>query len=303
MKHRRSWALALALTLPFAACDDSTGTGQPGSMSVMLTDAPGDFLQAVVEIERVELVGDEDGVTVLMDDPFTTDLLTLSNDVASLAEDVVIPAGTYSQLRLIIPNACIEVEGENETSTIYASSGFDACGEADGSLQLPSFDASGLKINLPEGATTVDGDAHIVLLDFDVSESFGQQAGNSGMWVMHPVIHATELDFSSSLTVELTVADTVDLGALAASLADFEARLSTEEEAVAFTDPDEDGVYTATFLFLVPGEDLEVAVGLQEGIDFDFTLDPASPVTLDILDGESVVVEFEVTSAAEIVSG
>jgi hypothetical protein len=37
----------------------------------------------------------------------------------------------------------------------------------------------------------VDDDDHLILVDFDASQSFGQAAGNSGQWVMHPVVQAT----------------------------------------------------------------------------------------------------------------
>jgi hypothetical protein len=37
----------------------------------------------------------------------------------------------------------------------------------------------------------VEEGAAAMVLDFDVSQSFGHKAGNSGKWVMHPVIHGT----------------------------------------------------------------------------------------------------------------
>ncbi len=228
--------VAVLATLPLAACDDGTGALSPGTLSLMLTDAAGDFTQAQVTIERIELVGDGEPL-VLLDAPFTTDLLTLSNDIASLTEDVTVPGGTYTQLRFIIPEACIGVEQEDESELVYASTDFDACGAADGSLQLPSYDETGLKVGLPGGSIEVDGDSRILLLDFDVSQSFGQQAGMSGSWVMNPVIIAEDISLSGGIVVELTAADGVDLAALGASLADFEARLDTETEPQPFTDP------------------------------------------------------------------
>lgn len=291
--------LTLALIVPLAACD-STSVGEPGLISLMLTDESGDFTQAYVTIQRIELVGDEDegdGV-VLLDEPYTTDLLTLSNDVADLVEDESVPAGTYSQLRLVIPEACIGVEQEDESEMIYASEGFDACGPADGALQLPSYGQSGLKIKMPGGAIEVDGDAHILVMDFDVSESFGQQAGGSGMWVMSPVIRAEYIGLTSGITVALTASESVDLDALGSSLGDFEANLDVEEEPVFFTDDDDDGVFTATFVFLTAGE-YEVGVELQEGVTaYDFTLDPTSPQTVPLGESEHATIAFEVTSAA-----
>jgi len=289
-------ALALALLLPLAACDDSTTfVGEPGTLSLLLTDELGDFTQAVVTIERIELVGDGEP-RVLLDTDFTTDLLTLSNDIATLVEYETVEAGTYSQLRFIIPEACIGVEQADKSVQVYASAGFDECGEADGSLTLPSFDETGIKVNLPGGSIVVDGDAHILLLDFVVSQSFGQQAGMSGSWVMTPVINAEDISLSGSITVELTVADDVDLDGMGASLADFQASLDTE--TVPFEDLDEDGVFTAVFLYLFPGVH-EVTVELREGVvPFDFTLDPASPENVTVSSGGEASVAFEVTAAS-----
>ena len=92
MITRRVGLLALALSLPLAGCGDALGSGEPGTLTLMLTDAAGDFTQAVVEIERIELIGEGQPV-VLRDTPFVTNLLTLSNDVATLVEDETVPGG------------------------------------------------------------------------------------------------------------------------------------------------------------------------------------------------------------------
>lgn len=289
--------LTLAAIIPLAACDDSTSVAESGFMSLMLTDEAGDFTQAQVTIERIELIG-EGGPLVLRDDPLITDLLPLSNDVAEIVEDEVVPGGTYTELRFIIPEACIGVEQEDGGEAIYASSGFEACGASDGALTLPSFAETGIKIPLPGGAVEVDGDSKILLLDFDVSQSFGQEAGTSGSWVMTPVIRADDISLSGSIVVELTAADDVDLESLDSSLADFEAEISTDAVAQPFTDEDEDGVYTVTFEYLMPDETYEVSVELQEGTSYDFTLDPESPQSVSLGSAEQGSVAFEVTAAS-----
>lgn len=290
--------LAVAAVLPLAACDDGTSVAESGFMSLMLTDEAGDFTQARVTIERIELIG-EGGPLVLRDDAITTNLLTLSNDVMSLVEDAVVPGGSYTQIRFIIPEACIGVEQEEGPDAIYASSGFDACGAADGALKLPSFAETGIKVGLPGGAVAVDGDSKILLLDFDVSQSFGQEAGMSGSWVMTPVIKADDISLSGSITVELTAADDVDLASLGASLADFQAELN-DAEPQPFTDDDDDGVYTVTFEYLLPDQSYDVSVGLREGISYDYTLDSEtpSPQSVSLVSGEQTTVVFEVASAS-----
>lgn len=64
----------------------------------------------------------------------------------------------------------------------------------DGVLQTPSFDQSGLKVNLPQGELELEGESTTWLVDFDVAESFGQEAGGSGQWVMNPVITGTAVE-------------------------------------------------------------------------------------------------------------
>jgi len=289
----------LALTTAVAACGD--GNDGPGTMSLFLTDEPGDFHQAWVEIERIELVGNaegEAGGVVLMDVPFVTDLLTLSNDVATLVEDAVVPAGNYSQLRFVIPAGCIEVEGEAQETLVYATDGFDRCGPADGALQGPSYGTSGLKISLPGGSVEVAGDSHLILVDFDVSETFGHGAGNSGQWVMDPHLVADDVSFSGSITVELTDAEASGLADVPGSPADFQARLDTEEMPLPFTDADEDGIWTATFLFLMPGSH-EASVELKEEFTYDATVELVSEsAVVDLVSGGSATVQFEVTEAA-----
>src|SRR5688500_10231317 len=103
----KKYGIALSFVAAFAlgACDSPTGD-DAGSMSLMITDAPGEFLEAVVTIERVELLRDgEDGEEengdgnriVLLDEPWTGNLLELSNDVAELTDEITVPGGSYSQ--------------------------------------------------------------------------------------------------------------------------------------------------------------------------------------------------------------
>lgn len=185
---------ALALVLTTAACDSATGL-RTGTVSLYLTDAPGDVQAAVVTIEEIYLTGSGDSSerVVLRDIPFTTDLLTLVDSTHLLLEDAEIPAGTYGQLRFVISGAYLRVEGASGGSEIYASSpsyaGLPAGAVVAGSLQMPSLARSGLKVTLPGDALVVAADGSVSLVvDFDVAQSFGKLAGGSGNWVMSPVL-------------------------------------------------------------------------------------------------------------------
>lgn len=191
---RRARLVALAaVALVLAACESSTGL-RTGRLSLLLTDAPGDIQQAVVTIDQIYLQGAEGGGRIILrDEDVTTDLLTLVDDTQTLIEGVEIPAGTYGQLRFVISGGYIAVEGEDGGSLIYASSptyaGLPEGAVVHGELVMPSFAQSGLKVNLPNDAIQIVADELVVLVvDFDVAQSFGKQAGNSGKWVMTPVL-------------------------------------------------------------------------------------------------------------------
>lgn len=287
-------ALAMVVVATLGACDDPTGD-DAGTVSLLLTDAPGDFAKAVVTIDRIELARDDDsevegddgegGAVVLMDTPYTGDLLQLANDVATLVDEAVVPGGSYSQLRFVISGGCIEVETETG-SEVYASSGYTECGAADGSLHMPSFAQSGLKVTLP-GGFQVAGDQNVLLVDFDVSQSFGRQAGASGMWVMEPVVIATEVQLTGSIDVSVTLADTVDLpGDVAVD--SFDVQIG-EEPAIDIVDG------SATFRFLVPGT-YSVRLIAPEGVSV--TTDPVLPADVDVGSGEVEELEVTITGAS-----
>lgn len=254
-------ALAPLLFLAMAACEITTDN-EFATLTVQLTDAADEQVtQAWVTITDVYLqpTSDEtdppaDRVYVLEDGEETHELLSLSNAVAFLAVGVDIPADTYEQLRLVISDGCIVV-GEGEASTVYTSSAsYDRCGDRhDGTLQMPSYGQSGLKIQLH--GLELSGDRGI-LLDFNVPESYGHQAGNSRKWVMHPVVHWVEADLTAAVIVTLSAGDGVLPLPLGHGLEDFSVTISPrsgESKDAAFTDENGDGIFEVSFRHLIPG--------------------------------------------------
>jgi hypothetical protein len=296
--------LGLAALVGVAACGDSTSpAASTGRITLLLTDAPGDFEKAVVTISEIYLQGRER--VVLMDTPVTTDLLTLANTTAELVDDAVIPAGSYSELRFVITGGYIEVENADGSTSIHASSpdyeGLPAGATVAGSLQMPSFAQSGLKVKIPAGGLEIAGERKIVLVDFDVSRSFGHQAGNSGKWVMHPVLTATEIETSGSLAVSLALADTVPLPSIngePVTLGQFRAVLETAEgssEELALTDADGDGVFEGTYAFLLPGA---YTIDFRAPSDsVQFTTAPGRPIAVTVGSSGDATVSATLTSA------
>jgi len=292
--------LALAL-LPLAACDSGTAANT-GSLQILLTDAPGDFVQAQVTIDEIYLQpdasvqGSGSGLNRvdLMTTPDTTDLLALSNDVATLVENATVPTGTYAQLRFVVSDACIEV-ADGDSTLIYATkSTYEVCGIPDGTLQTPSFDQTGIKVQMADGGLTVTGTQKVLLVDFNVAQSFGHEAA-TGMWVMQPVIRGGDASLTAGVDVTLSLADTVQLPVLnnaQLTLGDFQATLNTEATPVAFTESN--GTFTAQFLYVNPDAGpFQVNIVGPAGISF--TLDPVAlqPVTLS--SGMTSSVDFTIT--------
>lgn len=318
---RPSLLLLLAGALALGACDDA-GTVSPGDdsarLSIFLTDAPGDFEAAVVTITDIYLQPgegeDAQRVYLLEDAAVTTNLLELSNDALELVESEIVPEGTYEQLRFVITGGYIAVENESGGTDIYASSadyeGLPAGAEVDGELHMPSYAQSGLKVRLPgadgedDGALTIQDEQKILLIDFDVSQSFGKQAGNSGRWVMRPSLEATDFQTSGSIDVAVTLADSVTLPVVDSAqvtLADFSATLTPaaggDAKVVALADEDGDGVYAAEFVYLFPGD---YALGIAGPDGLTITADPAVPQTVTLGSGAEVSADFTITSVVPV---
>lgn len=303
-------AVALMGLPAISACSDRSPTaGTSGKFTLLLTDAPGDFKKAVVTISSVYLQAGEGenggGRVVLRDTPITTDLLTLANSTADLVKDATLPAGSYAELRFVISGGYVEVENANGTTSIYASApnyaGLPTGATVAGELQMPSFAQSGLKVTLPGGGLRLDGEQKIVLVDFDVSRSFGKAAGNSGRWVMSPVLTASEITTTTSTRVTVAKADSVTLPAIndtTLTLGRFKAVLSNaagSREELALTDSNGDGTFEGEFRFIAPGT---YQLDLKAPSDsVQFTTNPARPVSITVTGGTPATTALVITSA------
>ncbi len=282
------------------------GCGGENTVTIKLTDAPGDYRRAVVTISEVELLGEgENNRVTLLNEARTTDLITLANDTADLVKDAVVPAGTYKELRFVITGAFIEVEQADGSTKIFASSpdyaGLPAGAQVAGTLQMPSYGSSGLKVKLAE-PVTVEGEQKVILVDFDVAQSFGHTGGaGSDKWIMSPVIKAADITFSGTVKVTLTKAEGVTLPTVdgrAITLGDFRATLTNtgnSTETLVFTDANGDGTFEAEFKFLIPGDFSAAIVGPQ-GVTF--STNPSSPTPVSLGSGRVVSVAFTLTSAS-----
>ncbi len=192
--------LAAALTLSLSACGGGGGGGTPvGTASFQLTDAPvcANFQSVVVTVDAIQLIGATATHSLTLPQPLQVTLTDLVNGSTLSLGKVSVPAGTYQQLRLILaPN-----QGNGATPANYVL--------LDGSttptpLSTPSAQQSGYKIN---GQFTVTANGQVNLtVDFNACRSV-VVAGNSGQYILKPVLNLTDDDQSGSISGYLPAAD------------------------------------------------------------------------------------------------
>jgi len=313
MSGMTRWAAIVPfLALPLAACDDTSGVGGTGRVSILLTDAPGDVVAAVVTIEGVYLqrststrddeelppAGDDADRVWLLEEPLTTNLLELQHDVADLVVDATVPAGHYSQLRFVVSDAYLQIED----GRIFASSAdYGALppeAQDVGELQIPS---GTIRVVIPGGVTVEDGADLAVLADFDVAQSFGHAAGHSNRWVMHPVIKATRIEDASGLLVRLTLASGVTLpviGGTPLALDQFRVRVrdaAGNVEGAAVQQAGAGNEFQARFRYVQPANGpFDVDLVLPAGVA-SITTEPALPIEVTVTEGSTTELSITIT--------
>lgn len=304
MKKHGRLALPLLAALAMAACDGGTGGSGDARVSIRLTDAPGDLQEAWVKIDRIYLMGGaadsaQGGRTELLTTPTGwVDLLTLSGGrTAELVNGAVVPAGRYSEMRLVVCEAYIVADNGDVYATRDAV--LPAGVTADGQLQVPSGCSSGFKIKFKgDEPVELESESTIMTVDFDVSQSFGHQAGNSGRWVMHPVLHATAVGFAGGIGGAVTLAQGVALPtcggapvAVTAFVPQATAGAETFTSAVAA-----DGRYRIT---VAPGTytmGYAPALSFANGDSLMVTAAPSVP-TATVASGGVATVDYSITAA------
>lgn len=299
VQRTRIFGSILAGALTLGACDGGSTASETSRLSIKLTDAPGDLTEAWVEVEEIYLQGSNGRVVLRDQSTGLINLLTLKNDVADLVSDAAVPAGTYSELRFVIGDAYIRVKD----GKVYAKQGtvLPAGTQSSGNLNCPSCAQTGIKVKLPGGAVTLDDDAEILVVDFDVSQSFGRAAGRSGQWVMQPVLQATEFTTSGSIAGNVALAPGVVLpatcGGSAVSLSQFVPRAIVGTDTIASGAVDSVGAYRIRFV--APGTyTLGHASGLtfNDGQTLTFT-GTAQPASVTVASGTTASAHYSITAA------
>lgn len=175
------------------SCDFANDSTQ-GSMQVFMTDAPANYESVVIDIEEIRIhenqnaENDEDGWRTIRNEPLQVDLLNLTNGNMQFLGETDLESGTYNQMRFILGNQNLLVMNDGQTVP----------------LTTPSGQESGLKLNIDTEVES--GINYILLLDFDASRSI-VEAGNSGQYLLQPVIRSVNLTGTGAINGTIEPAD------------------------------------------------------------------------------------------------
>lgn len=178
----------LALAGLLSACGGGGGEAAPdggvGTLSLSLTDAPAcGYREVFVTVERVRVhrsasADPEDAgwSEVELPTPQRVDLLSLTNGTLLPLGQVELPAGTYTQMRLVLsPN----------TAASPLANAVTPLGGTTMELTTPSAARSGLKMNVRLEVPA--GQVADFAVDFDACKSL-VRAGHSGKVLLEPVL-------------------------------------------------------------------------------------------------------------------
>ena len=207
------------------AGDGGSGSGGTGTLRVLITDAPFPFeyvQEAVVMIERVEVRragddeadesdGEEDGGNPFVvifppegsedPEPKEFDLLDLQGGKTDLLADADIPAGTYTQMRLIVSGGRITITDDDADGGTRT---FD--------LRVPSGEQTGIKLQFT--FDVVADEETVLLLDVDISKAFVPIPGGR-------ISDPSQIDrFQFKPSVAMRLIRIIDAGSIAGTVTD-----------------------------------------------------------------------------------
>lgn len=216
---------------------DTGGSGQ-GTLKLALTDAPAcGYEQVHVTIERVRFhrdasaeAGDPGWAEITLTPARRIDLLSLTNGVLEELGQTPLPAGRYTQGRLVLAD---NGAGAPTANALRLAGGVDIA------LTTPSAQRSGLKFDLDVEVPA--GRVADIVLDFDACRSIVRR-GQSGHYNLKPVL---------GVLPRLTDAGQRVIGFVAPALATTQTQVSLQADGqiVKATPPDANGRFV---LYPVP---------------------------------------------------
>lgn len=168
------------------SCSDDDAKSGPSKVSFYLTDAPSlqGYKAVNIDVQEIKYIISDGAEVNLPITPAIYNLLDLRNGKDTLLSKIVLNEGEHiSQVRLIL--------GDNNSVVLK-----------DGtikSIDTPSAQTSGLKVNIQENIITSSG--YSVMIDFDAEKSIVRK-GNGG-YSLKPVIRGYVVENTSAIFGEL----------------------------------------------------------------------------------------------------
>lgn len=301
MKYSKLLVILFAITfssfLGGCGSDSSESTGT-GTLSLNLTDAPGDYAAVYVTIDNVQIhKGDEEGeqdgdgewITLDTEDtlPQTYDLIELTNGVMQNLGITDLETGVYTQLRLYLGGTQSFPDGYEPvggfllpTEANYIVVNKDASYEAH-ALKVPSGYQSGIKlvneVYIEEGSTVE------LILDFDANRSVVETG--SGKYILKPTIKVINAGYPISGYVYNNAASP---SPIAGALVTAQGYDDTVLNVYGTTRTNDDGYY---LMYLEPGTYTIVASNLPG-------YGPECEAGIDVVEGAETNQDFNLTSTA-----
>jgi hypothetical protein len=246
-----------------------------GTLRVKLTDAPAcGFDQVNVTVQKVRVhksptaaEADAGWSELVLNPARRINLLDLTNGVLEELGEMPLPAGTYTQLRLVL--------AENDSSAPLENSVVPTTGRSEVALDTPSAQQTGLKmkVNLEVPASKVLD----VVLDFDACKSVVKR-GSSGRYNLKPVVTVTPVLSDAGLRI---------VGWVDRAIASTETTVSAQTGGtpVKATPPDATGKFV---LYPVPVGTYDLVVTAQGRVTAVMTGVPVTETAYTYVNSEAV---------------
>ena len=198
--------LATTAMLALAGCGggdggiSGSGAIANGTMNLSITDAPAcgyDHVYLTVDRVRVHqsataVDGDTGWSEVALNPAKRIDLLTLTNGVLDTLGQTSLPAGKYTQMRLVLAQ-------NPSTGPLANSLVLTTAPNSEVALTTPSAQQSGIKLNV--NMDVLAGTVADFVIDFDACKSIVKR-GNSGQYNLKPVVAVIPFVRDAGMKVE-----------------------------------------------------------------------------------------------------
>ena len=284
-------ATLAALSL-LSACGGGGGGDSPaanGTLRLSLTDAPScGYDNAFVTVEKVRVhksssAGDADAgwSEVVLAVPLRVDLLSLNNGTLLPLGQTELPAGNYTQMRLVL---AANTAAQPMANAVIPS------GSRETALTTPSGPQSGLKMNV--NLEVPAGQVADFAIDFDACRSF-VKAGNSGKVLLKPVLSVIPI---------LSTAGQRIVGFVDPALIQDGTTVSAQLDGTALraTPPDATGRFV---LYPVPAGNYDLVITAAGRVNAVMTGVPVSATSSTVIGSDAARIDTPVSLASHVASG